>query len=50
VAETSAAREREVVLPLRAARRGDDAEVRRLDAGMAPLWTLFREHGSLRVI
>lgn len=32
-----------------AARGGDDAEVRRLDTALAPVWTLFREHGSLRV-
>ncbi|RYB07061.1 dihydrodipicolinate synthase family protein [Lichenibacterium ramalinae] len=35
---------------LRAARRGDGAEARRLDAALAPLWALFRAHSSLRVV
>ena len=34
----------------RAAQAGDAAEARRLDDGFAPLWALFREFGSLRVI
>ncbi len=34
----------------RAAQAGDAAAVRRLDAAFAPLWDLFREHGSLRVV
>lgn len=33
-----------------AARQGDRAEVARLQQVMAPLWALFREYGSLRVI
>ena len=32
-----------------AARSGDAAEARRLDAQMEPLWALFREYSSLRV-
>ncbi|WP_237478001.1 dihydrodipicolinate synthase family protein [Lichenibacterium dinghuense] len=32
----------------RAARAGDAAEARRLDAAMRPLWDLFRAHTSLR--
>ncbi len=35
---------------MRAAQAGDAAEVARLDAGFAPLWELFRELGSLRVV
>ncbi len=35
---------------LRAARSGDAAEARRLDAAMRPLWDLFRAHSSLRVV
>ncbi len=35
---------------LRAARRGDAAEARRLDAALEPLWALFRSHSSLRVV
>ncbi|AWN51207.1 dihydrodipicolinate synthase family protein [Methylobacterium sp. 17Sr1-1] len=35
---------------VRAAQRGDAAEARRLDARLAPLWTLFREYSSLRVM
>ena len=34
---------------LRAARAGDAAEARRLDAAMRPLWDLFKAHSSLRV-
>ncbi|HZF77448.1 MAG TPA: dihydrodipicolinate synthase family protein, partial [Acetobacteraceae bacterium] len=34
----------------RAAQAGDAGEVRRLDALFAPLWELFRQHGSLRVV
>lgn len=33
-----------------AARRGDAAEARRLDAALEPLWDLFRRHSSLRVV
>ena len=33
----------------RAARRGDAAEARRIDAAFQPLWSLFREFGSFRV-
>lgn len=33
-----------------AARRGDAAEARRLNAALEPLWDLFRRHSSLRVI
>ncbi|TNC13222.1 dihydrodipicolinate synthase family protein [Methylobacterium terricola] len=35
---------------LRAVQAGDTAEARRLDARLEPLWALFREHSSLRVI
>jgi len=35
---------------MRAAQAGDAAEVRRLDAGLAPMWELFREYGGLRVV
>lgn len=35
---------------VRAARSGDAAELRRLDAAMQPLWTLFRKYSSLRVV
>ncbi|MDB5564587.1 MAG: dihydrodipicolinate synthetase [Tardiphaga sp.] len=35
---------------VRAAQAGDAAEARRLDAAMAPLWTLFKEFSSLRVM
>lgn len=38
---------REIVV---AARRGDAAEARRLDAQLAPVWALFRQHSSLRVV
>lgn len=34
----------------RAAQSGDAAEARRLDAAMAPLWALFKEFSSLRVM
>lgn len=33
-----------------AAQAGDAAEARRLNAGLVPLWELFREHTSLRVM
>lgn len=33
-----------------AAMAGDRAETQRIDASLAPLWTLFRAHGSLRVV
>jgi 4-hydroxy-tetrahydrodipicolinate synthase len=33
-----------------AARQGDAAEARRLDAALAPVWTLFRQFSSLRVV
>ena len=33
-----------------AVQRGDAAEARRLDAGLQPLWDLFTEFSSLRVI
>jgi 4-hydroxy-tetrahydrodipicolinate synthase len=35
---------------MRAAQAGDVAEVRRIDATLQPLWDLFKEFGSLRVI
>ncbi|WP_407530516.1 dihydrodipicolinate synthase family protein [Methylobacterium oryzisoli] len=35
---------------MRAAQAGDVAEVRRLNATFEPLWDLFRQHGSLRVV
>ncbi|MET3662073.1 dihydrodipicolinate synthase family protein [Aquamicrobium ahrensii] len=35
---------------VRAARAGDEAEVRRIDARFQPLWALFREFGSFRVM
>jgi 4-hydroxy-tetrahydrodipicolinate synthase len=35
---------------MRAAQAGNAAEVRRLDAMFEPLWGLFRQHGSLRVV
>ncbi len=34
----------------RAARAGNAAEARRLDAAMRPLWDLFKAHSSLRVV
>ncbi|WP_027054624.1 dihydrodipicolinate synthase family protein [Mesorhizobium erdmanii] len=33
-----------------AARRGDAAEARRIDAALAPLWGLFKEFSNLRVV
>jgi 4-hydroxy-tetrahydrodipicolinate synthase len=35
---------------VRAVQRGNAAEARRLDAEMKPLWDLFREFSSLRVV
>ena len=35
---------------MRAAEAGEAAELRRLDAAFAPLWDLFKQHGSLRVV
>jgi 4-hydroxy-tetrahydrodipicolinate synthase len=35
---------------LRAAQAKDEAEVRRIDATLQPLWDLFKEFGSLRVV
>jgi 4-hydroxy-tetrahydrodipicolinate synthase len=35
---------------VRAAQRGDVAEARRLNAALEPLWALFREFSSLRVV
>jgi 4-hydroxy-tetrahydrodipicolinate synthase len=35
---------------VRAARQGDAAEARRIDATLAPLWDLFRQFSSLRVV
>ncbi len=35
---------------MRAARAGDAAQTHRLGAAFAPLWDLFRRHGSLRVV
>ncbi|HRP77736.1 MAG TPA: dihydrodipicolinate synthase family protein [Aquamicrobium sp.] len=35
---------------VRAARRGDAAEARRLDGGLEPVWSLLRRHSSLRVV
>jgi 4-hydroxy-tetrahydrodipicolinate synthase len=35
---------------VRAAQAGDATEARRLDAAMQPLWTLFKEFSSLRVM
>ncbi len=35
---------------MRAAQQGDAAEVRRLDASLASLWALFKQHGSVRVV
>ena len=35
---------------VRAAERGDAAEARRIDAAFRPLWDLFREFSSLRVV
>ncbi|MGI4745482.1 MAG: dihydrodipicolinate synthase family protein [Janthinobacterium lividum] len=41
---------REVLSMMRAAQAGDDVEVRRIDRAFQPLWTLFREFGSLRIV
>jgi 4-hydroxy-tetrahydrodipicolinate synthase len=35
---------------MRAAQAGKVAEVRRIDATFQPLWDLFKQHGSLRVV
>jgi 4-hydroxy-tetrahydrodipicolinate synthase len=35
---------------MRAAQLGDAAEVRRLDTAFAPLWDLFKQYGSIRVV
>jgi len=35
---------------VRAARQGDAEEARRLDATLAPIWDLFKQHSSLRVV
>ncbi|RVU18664.1 dihydrodipicolinate synthase family protein [Methylobacterium oryzihabitans] len=35
---------------MRAAQAGDAAEVRRLNTTFEPLWDLFKQHGSLRVV
>lgn len=35
---------------VRAVQRGDVSEARRLDARLEPLWALFRQHSSLRVM
>jgi len=35
---------------MRAAQAGNVADVRRIDATLQPLWSLFKQHGSLRVI
>ena len=35
---------------MRAAQRGDAADMRRLDANFASLWALFKRHGSVRVV
>ena len=35
---------------VRAVARGDDAEARLLDAALSPLWDLFRDYSSLRVV
>jgi 4-hydroxy-tetrahydrodipicolinate synthase len=35
---------------MRAAQAGAEDEVRRLDVGLQPMWDLFRQHGSLRVV
>lgn len=34
----------------RAAQNGDDAEAGRLQAAFGPIWSLFQEHGSLRLV
>lgn len=35
---------------MRAAQSGDAAETARVDAAFQPLWSLFRRHGSIRVV
>jgi 4-hydroxy-tetrahydrodipicolinate synthase len=35
---------------MRAAQAGDVAEVRRIDGAFAPLWDLFKQYGSIRVV
>jgi 4-hydroxy-tetrahydrodipicolinate synthase len=35
---------------MRAAQAGDVAEVQRLNAAFEPFWSLFKQHGSLRVV
>ncbi|WP_120010376.1 dihydrodipicolinate synthase family protein [Teichococcus vastitatis] len=35
---------------MRAAQAGNEAETQRLNAAFAPLWDLFKRHGSLRVV
>ncbi len=41
----------EVAMQLaRAAQAGDAEEAHRIDAQLAPLWALFRQHGSVRVV
>jgi 4-hydroxy-tetrahydrodipicolinate synthase len=35
---------------MRAAQAGDADEARRLDAAFQPLWALFKEFGSIRVV
>jgi 4-hydroxy-tetrahydrodipicolinate synthase len=39
-----------VLAIVRAAKAGDAAEARRLNARLAPIWSLFSEHSGLRVI
>lgn len=35
---------------MRAAQAGDAEEARRIDAAFQPLWALFKEFGSIRVV
>ncbi len=35
---------------MRAAQAGDVAQVRRLEPAFAPMWALFKQHGSIRVV
>ncbi len=35
---------------VRAAQQGDAAEARRVNAALAPLWDLFKQHGGLRAV
>jgi 4-hydroxy-tetrahydrodipicolinate synthase len=35
---------------MRAAQAGDSAEVRRLNVAFAPIWDLFKQYGSIRVV